>query len=61
MQVPSPNFSPAFYCGTAMPRIDCVALDLGAQRIASTLAHPRYKTGREMRVSARIVLAVVEI
>ena len=33
----SPDFSQGFYCGTAMPCIDCVALDLGAQRTASTL------------------------
>ena len=39
----SPHFSPAFYCGTALLRIDCVALDLGAQRTASTLARPNLR------------------
>ena len=29
-----PDFSQAFYCGATMPRIDCVALGLDAQRTA---------------------------
>ena len=38
--IPNPHFSQAFYCGTTMPRVACVALDLGAQRTASTLPRP---------------------
>ena len=34
----NPHFSPVFHRGTAMPRIDSVAFDLGAQRTDSTLA-----------------------
>ena len=42
-QPPSQHFSQAFYCGTAMPRVDCVALGLGAQRTASTLPRPNLR------------------
>ncbi len=31
------DFTQDFYCGAAMPRIDCVALDLDAQRTAVSL------------------------
>ena len=37
----SPHFSQVFYCGTAMPRVDCVALDLGAQRTAKYASAPK--------------------
>ena len=39
----SPHFSQAFYCGTTMPHVACVALDLGAQRTTSTLPRPNLR------------------
>ena len=37
----SPHFSQAFYCGTTMPRVACVALDMGAQRTAKYASAPK--------------------
>lgn len=38
--IASSDFSQSFYCGTAMLRVNCVALDMGAQTTASTPACP---------------------
>ena len=42
-QPPSLHFSQAFYCGTTMPRVACVVLDLGAQHTASMLPRPNLR------------------